>query len=73
MMIGQGPADGIRWSDEPVAGAFRADPAIVAPCPARAGRERDLLVQSMKAAVAAVLAWVIADEWLGAPMSFLAP
>ncbi|KAB2342647.1 FUSC family protein [Actinomadura rudentiformis] len=37
------------------------------------GRERDLLVQSMKAALAALLAWMIAYEWLGAPLSFLAP
>lgn len=37
------------------------------------GRERDLLIQSLKAAAAAVLAWVIASDWLGAPLAFLAP
>jgi hypothetical protein len=37
------------------------------------GRERDLLVQSLKAAGAALLAWVIAYEWLGDPMAMMAP
>lgn len=37
------------------------------------GRERDLLIQSVKAAAAAVIAWVIASDWLGAPLAFLAP
>ncbi|HET9381450.1 MAG TPA: aromatic acid exporter family protein [Streptomyces sp.] len=37
------------------------------------GRERDLLVQSLKAAGAALLAWVIADEWLRDPMALMAP
>ncbi|WP_165969446.1 aromatic acid exporter family protein [Actinomadura sp. KC06] len=39
----------------------------------RPGRERDLAVQSAKAAVAAVLAWVIARQWLEAPLPFIAP
>ncbi|MFV0131760.1 FUSC family protein [Streptomyces sp. HMX87] len=37
------------------------------------GRERDLLVQSLKAALAAVVAWLIAGQWLSAPMPFIAP
>ncbi|WP_206341817.1 FUSC family protein [Streptomyces ureilyticus] len=37
------------------------------------GRERDLLVQSLKAAAAALLAWTVADEWLGDPMALMAP
>lgn len=37
------------------------------------GRERDLAVQSVKAAGAAVLAWLIAAEWLTAPLPFIAP
>lgn len=37
------------------------------------GRERDLLVQSLKAAGAALLAWLIADEWLRDPMALMAP
>ena len=37
------------------------------------GRERDLLTQSLKAAGAAVLAWVIARHLLGGPLAFLAP
>ncbi|WP_425585247.1 FUSC family protein [Streptomyces vastus] len=37
------------------------------------GRERDLVVQSLKAAAAALLAWTVADEWLGDPMALMAP
>jgi hypothetical protein len=37
------------------------------------GRERDLLVQSLKAAGAALLAWLIANEWLRDPMALMAP
>jgi uncharacterized membrane protein YgaE (UPF0421/DUF939 family) len=37
------------------------------------GRERDLLVQSLKAAAAALLAWIVADEWLADPMALMAP
>ncbi|MGK5448904.1 aromatic acid exporter family protein [Streptomyces radiopugnans] len=39
----------------------------------RPGRERDLVVQSLKAALAAVVAWLIAGRWLHAPLSFIAP
>ncbi|GAA1416703.1 aromatic acid exporter family protein [Streptomyces thermospinosisporus] len=37
------------------------------------GRERDQLVQSMKAAGAALLAWLVAWVWLGDPMALMAP
>ncbi|MGX4687988.1 FUSC family protein [Streptomyces sp. JNUCC 63] len=37
------------------------------------GRERDLVVQSLKAAAAALLAWLVAGEWLGDPMALMAP
>jgi hypothetical protein len=37
------------------------------------GRERDLIIQSLKAAAAALLAWVIARNWLGDPMAMMAP
>ncbi|MEV7789626.1 aromatic acid exporter family protein [Streptomyces sp. NPDC088106] len=37
------------------------------------GRERDLLVQSLKAAAAALLAWLLAQVWLGDPMALMAP
>lgn len=37
------------------------------------GRERDVVVQSVKAALAAVVAWLIAGQWLSAPMAFVAP
>ncbi|MYW06683.1 aromatic acid exporter family protein [Streptomyces sp. SID3343] len=37
------------------------------------GRERDLVVQSGKAAFAAVLSWAVAGWWLRAPMAIMAP
>ncbi|MGW2382360.1 FUSC family protein [Streptomyces sp. NPDC001658] len=37
------------------------------------GRERDLVVQSLKAAAAALLAWSVASVWLGDPMALMAP
>ncbi|MER5374890.1 aromatic acid exporter family protein [Streptomyces sp. NPDC002553] len=37
------------------------------------GRERDLLVQAFKAALAAVIAWLVAGDWLGDPMALMAP
>ncbi|MFB7596615.1 aromatic acid exporter family protein [Streptomyces sp. NPDC056160] len=37
------------------------------------GRERDLVVQSLKAAGAALVAWVVAKVWLGDPMALMAP
>ncbi|MHC3467271.1 FUSC family protein [Streptomyces sp. 7R007] len=37
------------------------------------GRERDLVVQSLKSAAAALLAWCVASVWLGDPMALMAP
>ncbi|MFF3263649.1 aromatic acid exporter family protein [Streptomyces sp. NPDC002932] len=37
------------------------------------GPERDTLVQSLKAAAAAIIAWALTGLWLQAPMAFLAP
>ncbi|MEU3734979.1 FUSC family protein [Streptomyces sp. NPDC033538] len=37
------------------------------------GRERDLVVQSLKAAGAALIAWTVAGVWLGDPMALMAP
>ncbi|MGW0928883.1 FUSC family protein [Streptomyces sp. NPDC002644] len=37
------------------------------------GRERDLLVQSLKASGAALLAWAVARLWLEDPMALMAP
>ncbi|MGP3633647.1 FUSC family protein [Streptomyces sp. 24-1644] len=37
------------------------------------GPERDTLVQSLKAAAAAIIAWALTGWWLQAPMAFLAP
>lgn len=40
---------------------------------AEPGRERDLAVQAVKAALAAWVAWAVAGWWLNAPMAFVAP
>ena len=37
------------------------------------GRERDLVVQSLKASAAAILAWLVAGVWMGDPMALMAP
>ncbi|WP_226029768.1 FUSC family protein [Streptomyces hyderabadensis] len=37
------------------------------------GRERDLVVQSLKAAGAALIAWTVAGVWLDDPMALMAP
>ncbi|MGC9377401.1 FUSC family protein [Streptomyces sp. MH13] len=37
------------------------------------GRERDLVVQSLKAAGAALIAWAVAGVWLNDPMALMAP
>ncbi|MGX5210711.1 aromatic acid exporter family protein [Streptomyces violaceus] len=37
------------------------------------GRERDLVVQSLKAAAAAVLAWMVGGVWMGDPLALMAP
>ncbi|MGA5895621.1 FUSC family protein [Streptomyces venetus] len=39
----------------------------------RPGRERDLVVQSLKAAAAAVLAWLVGGVWMGDPLALMAP
>ncbi|MFE6176665.1 aromatic acid exporter family protein [Streptomyces sp. NPDC056464] len=39
----------------------------------RPGRERDLAVQAVKAALAACVAWAVAGWWLKMPMAFVAP
>ncbi|MEU3096773.1 aromatic acid exporter family protein [Streptomyces sp. NPDC006967] len=56
----------VRWDARSVGRAARA--AWRGP-----GRERDLLVQSLKAAAAALLAWLLAQVWLGDPMALMAP
>ncbi len=37
------------------------------------GRQRDLVVQSLKASAAAILAWLVAGVWMGDPMALMAP
>ncbi|MFC3348659.1 aromatic acid exporter family protein [Streptomyces echinoruber] len=60
-----------------VAEAVREEAAGVGRAARRAwhepGRERDLVVQSLKAAGAALLAWLVAADWLGDPMALMAP
>ncbi|MDX3413409.1 aromatic acid exporter family protein [Streptomyces sp. MD20-1-1] len=58
--------DAVRWEAGSVGRAARA--VVRGP-----GRERDLLVQSLKAALAALLAWLVAQVWLGDPMALMAP
>jgi hypothetical protein len=58
--------DTVRWEADSVGRAARA--VVRGP-----GRERDLLVQSLKAALAALLAWLVAQVWLGDPMALMAP
>src|SRR5688572_25065497 len=58
--------EAVRWEVRSVGRAARA--AWRGP-----GRERDLLVQSLKAAAAALLAWLLAQVWLGDPMALMAP
>ncbi|MFD5268202.1 aromatic acid exporter family protein [Streptomyces sp. NPDC058335] len=58
--------EAVRREAGAVAGAARA-------AGAGPGRERDLVVQSLKAAVAALLAWLVAGYWLGDPMALMAP
>ncbi|MFE4052536.1 aromatic acid exporter family protein [Streptomyces sp. YIM B13518] len=58
--------EAVRWDARSVGRAARA----VWRGP---GRERDLLVQSLKAAGAALLAWLLAQVWLDDPMALMAP
>ncbi|MDQ1050514.1 aromatic acid exporter family protein [Streptomyces sp. V4I2] len=60
------PADALRREAHVVSGAVLA--AWRGP-----GRERDLVVQSLKAAAAALLAWYVASDWLSDPMALMAP
>ncbi|MET9504467.1 aromatic acid exporter family protein [Streptomyces sp. NPDC006622] len=59
-------AESVRREADAVGRAARA--AVGGP-----GRERDLVVQSLKAAGAALLAWSVAGLWLGDPMALMAP
>lgn len=57
--------------------ALRRDVSAAAGAARRAwagpGRERDLAVQAVKAALAAWVAWAVAGWWLKAPVAFVAP
>ncbi|MFD7131202.1 aromatic acid exporter family protein [Streptomyces sp. NPDC059894] len=63
---------GARW-----AGTLRREAGAVGRAARAArdgpGRERDLVVQSLKATLAAVLAWFVASDWLSDPMALMAP
>ncbi|GKQ33800.1 aromatic acid exporter family protein [Streptomyces sp. A012304] len=63
---------GKRWTE-----AVRREAGAVARAVRAArsgpGRERDLIVQSLKATLAAVLAWLVGSVWLGDPMALMAP
>ncbi|MFC8224820.1 FUSC family protein [Streptomyces sp. NPDC057287] len=62
------PAAG-RWAGREWAGVRRSvHNAFEEP-----GPERDTLVQSLKAAAAAIIAWALTGWWLQAPMALLAP
>ncbi|MDT0612564.1 FUSC family protein [Streptomyces lancefieldiae] len=63
---GRRPVAAVRWEAGAVGRAVRA--AWRGP-----GRERDLVVQSLKAAGAALLAWAVAGVWLDDPMALMAP
>ncbi|WP_306970941.1 FUSC family protein [Streptomyces afghaniensis] len=69
--LGQGvrsvrPLDAVRREARRVVEAVRA--AWRGP-----GRERDLVVQSLKAAAAAVIAWLVGGVWMGDPLALMAP
>ncbi|MFI2410870.1 aromatic acid exporter family protein [Streptomyces sp. NPDC018947] len=66
MLRGTRPLDRVRREAVAVGQAVRA--AWQGP-----GRERDLVVQSLKAAGAGLLAWAVAGVWLGDPMALMAP
>ncbi|MCX5041019.1 aromatic acid exporter family protein [Streptomyces coelicoflavus] len=63
---GRRPVAAVWWETRAVGRAVRA--AWRGP-----GRERDLVVQSLKAAGAALIAWAVAGVWLGDPMALMAP
>ncbi|MFI9832346.1 aromatic acid exporter family protein [Streptomyces sp. NPDC051913] len=56
----------VRWRTGAAAQAVRR--AWAGP-----GRERDMVAQACKAALAAWVAWAVAGWWLAAPMAFVAP
>jgi hypothetical protein len=58
--------DAVRRESQAAWGAVRA--AWRGP-----GRERDLVVQSLKAAAAAVIAWLVGGVWMGDPLALMAP
>ncbi|CAL9314672.1 hypothetical protein SUDANB25_05291 [Streptomyces sp. SudanB25_2051] len=58
--------EALRAEARSTAGAVRS--ACAGP-----GRERDLAAQSLKAALAALVAWIVAGHVLQAPMPFIAP
>ncbi|MER7406916.1 aromatic acid exporter family protein [Streptomyces sp. NPDC000070] len=60
------PLDAVRREGRRVVEAVRA--AWRGP-----GRERDLIVQSLKAAAAAVIAWLVGGVWMGDPLALMAP
>lgn len=63
---GRRPVAAVWWEARAVGRAVRA--AWRGP-----GRERDLVVQSLKAAGAALIAWAVAGVWLDDPMALMAP
>ncbi|HZF89151.1 FUSC family protein [Streptomyces sp.] len=65
--------EAIRRAAEGVRRHTRAARDTVRRAWAEPGRERDLVVQAGKAALAAWLAWAVAGWWLQAPMAFVAP
>lgn len=60
------PVDAVRRETRAARDAIRA--AWRGP-----GRERDLVVQSLKAAVAAVIAWLVGGVWMDDPLALMAP
>ncbi|WP_406435191.1 aromatic acid exporter family protein [Streptomyces sp. NBC_00631] len=64
---------GIRTAAQTAKRQVRAAGQAVGRAWAGPGRERDLVVQAGKAALAAWLAWALAGWWLKAPMAFVAP
>ncbi|WP_179235322.1 aromatic acid exporter family protein [Streptomyces sp. CS113] len=65
-MRGRRPVAAVWWEACAVGRAVRA-------AWRRPGRERDLIVQSLKAAGAALIAWGVAGVWLDDPMALMAP
>ncbi|GGS76468.1 FUSC family protein [Streptomyces cinerochromogenes] len=64
---------GIRLTREAVRRDLSAAVRAARRALAGPGRERDLAVQAVKAALAAWVAWAVAGWWLRAPVAFVAP